>query len=363
MKNLPELSRDISSSLNTILEGVVGQQLAKAGRDRIIEARNAADQLAAMLSSINDEIVSLDVRESEPTDSARGFWESLAPGVWRGDSQEIRQLREKSTTLSEFYRAGIDVSQITKLSDHQLAISRNIGDKFGRFHWMWDQFKFAVSKGRSEIESRVEIVDEAALFFKTLENKKVIRRFDLEIFSWRERAWVSVAVKTIQRLKNGQTPLRIRFDFDAAYQPLITGHWFNGYVYDALDDQLRRLGVEYEIYPLVTYTSHVNTALSRGEFDILARIGGQRLVIECKSGRLITDRRNDFPNLIERERALSEMLVRTRLAQGLFILVYNPYLTDRAEVDQELASTEIQAIPIDDMRGRIIDLVNNLSKK
>ena len=53
------------------------------------------------------------------------------------------------------------------------------------------------------------------------------------------------------------------------------------------------------------------------------------------------------------------MLVRTPLAKGLSILDYNPYLTERAEVDQQLASSDIEAIPIDDMRGRIIELVDS----
>jgi hypothetical protein len=363
MKNLHDLSRDITSSLTTILNGVVGQQLAKANRDRLAQARDLAGELSAMLSSINDGIISLDQKDDVPTESARDYWETLPPGVLRGDSAQIAQLREKSETLTQFYRAGIDIGQITKLSDHQLMISRNIGDNFGRFYRMWDRFKIAVSNNRHEMETKVEFVDEAQLFLKTLQSGNVIGRAHFEIFSIRENGWAKLPIQRIQRLHNRQTPLRFRFEFDFSYQQLITGHWFNGYAYDALKDQLHRLGVEYELYPLVTYTSRVNTALSRGEFDILARIGDQRLVIECKSGRLITDRRNDFPALIEREKALSEMLLRTRLAQGHFILIYNPYLTDRAEVDQELASYNIEAIPIDDMRGRIIDLVNSLTRK
>ena len=363
MKNLQEFSREITSSLNTILDGVVGQQLAKAGRERLVAARHIADQLSIMLGSINDEIISLDQKESGAAQSARNYWETLPPGVLRGDSPEIAQLREKSETLTEFYRAGIDIGQITKLSDQQLALSRNIGDNFGRFYRMWDRFKIAVANSRSEVETKVEFVDEAQLFLKTLQSANVIGRAHFEIFSIRENGWAKVPLQRIQRIHNRQTPLRVCFEFDFSYQPLITGHWFNGYAYDALNDQLHRLGVEYELYPLVTYTSRVNTALSRGEFDILARIGDQRLVIECKSGRLITDRRNDFPALIEREQALSEILLRTRLAQGHFILIYNPYLSDRAEVDQELASSNIEAIPIDDMRGRVIDLVKSLTTK
>lgn len=361
MKNLQEVSRDITVSLDTILDGPVGQQLAKANRDRIIEARDAADRLSKMLTSINDQVISLAQKDPEPAQSARSYWEGLPTGVWRGDSGEIGQLRERSETLTEFYRAGIDIWQITKLSEQQLAISRRIGENFGRFHRMWDRFRFAVSKGRHEVETKVEFVDEAHAFIKALQSTNLIGPTDLEIFSFRDEAWTKLPIQRIKRVNDRQHPIRFRIEIDPAHQPLITGHWFNGFAYDILNDQLRRMGVEYELYPLVMYTSRVNTALSRGEFDILARIGDQRLVIECKSGRLISERRNDFPNLIERERALSEILVRTRLARGLFILVYNPFLTPRAEVDQELADSDIEAIPIDDMRGRIIDLVQSLS--
>ena len=360
MSNLQELSQKIGSSLKAILDGVVGQRLAKTNKDRLLEARDLANNLSSLLAAINDEVISLEQAEPDTSDTARNHWEKLAPGILRGNSPEFAALRKNSEMLTQLFRSGIDIGQITKLSPAQLNISRRIGDQFGEFHRIWDRFKMSISSGKTEVETKVEFVDEALLFFKILQDTHVIHGYEIEVFTFRDRTWAKLPIQKIRHLKNRHNPLLFRFEFDTGYYPLITGHWFNGYVYDALNDQLRRLEVEYELYPLVTYTSRASTALSKGEFDILARIGDQRLVIECKSGRLRSPNRNDFPSLIERERALSEILIRTRLAKGLFILVYNPFLTDTAEVDQELASTDIETIPINDMRGRVIDLVTQL---
>lgn len=96
--------------------------------------------------------------------------------------------------------------------------------------------------------------------------------------------------------------------------------------------------------------------LSAKQIEISKRIGD-----ECKAGRLQANDRDDFQVLIGTGQALEQRFAATRLDRGLFILVYNPFLSPTVEVDQGLAESDVRTIPITDMRGKVIDLVKELS--
>jgi hypothetical protein len=360
MSNLRDYSHYVSDCLAGISDSDVGQQLPVASRERLTEAKRLADQLSEMLDRINAEVVSLEQAPNESSQAMQTFWDALPAGVLREKSPQLQELRERSEMLTQLYRAGIDVVEIHKLSAKEIDISRRIGDAFGQFHRIWDRFKLAISKGGSEIETRVGFSHEALRFFTILRDTGVVSSFQTEWYTFSDKTWRDIPVAKLRRLTKQGNPVRFHFQFDSAYRGLITGHWFNGYACDALEDQLRRLEVDYEVYPLLKYTCRGSTALTRGEFDILARIGPQRLVFECKSGRL-SGAHDNFPALIAHEKALEEIFRGSRLEKAWSILIYNSFLTERAEVDQALAGTDIRAIPISDMRGQIIDLVNELS--
>jgi hypothetical protein len=362
MDSLPESAKQLASSLSAILQSV-GRRLPERNRARLKEATERAEELSLLLDSIHKEVVSLEASAAHNGEAAREYWNSLPAGILKGTSPELAALRERSETLTELYRSGIDIGQITKLSPRELKISKRIGDNFERFREEWDRFKIAISANRNEITTDVGHIGAAMQFFRTLLETGVVHSYETELYSYKEKKWVRLPVAQIQRIEYQGHPVRVQFEFDVADRPLITGHWFNGYVYDALNDQLGRLGIDYELYPLVTYTSRVNTALSRGEFDLLGRIGNQRLIVECKSGRIRSMKRDDFPALVEMEEALGQILARTRLRQGLFVLVYNPYLVQPDEVERKLSATAMLRIPVNDMRGRIIDLVRDVAGK
>ena len=362
MKNPAEHAQKIVSSLSAVIDGPVGKQLVGSNKQRLSDAQTLAARLCAELQAINAEVISLDMPDTDSGSAAREIWQKLPAGVVRDPSPQMEKLRNASETLNELYQAGFDIIEIQKLSKKQLDVSRRIGDDFKEIHHVWDRFKLAIARNENFVSSSVEHIDEAVRFFAILRDEQIIAGFSPQLFAYRDKRWIDLPPARIRTVRNRQSPVRVAFDFDRSFSGLITGHWFNGYVYDALNDQLRRMKVDYELYPLLRYRCRVNTALARGEFDILARIGRQRLIVECKSGRLqVTDDRDDFRALVETERALEERFAKTRLARGLFILVYNPFLTPTADVDQQLATTDIRAVPIDDMRGNVIDLVNELS--
>jgi hypothetical protein len=360
MGNIAEGAQNISTALTNLLDGGVGRQLPKAGKDRLLEAKALADQLYTSLVAINDQVITLEETPTDTGKEARDVWQRLQPGPIKGDSRAFQQLRERSETLTELYKAGIDITEIYKLSPKQIDISKRIGAEFGRFHRVWDRFKLlTATKDHPAYETKAEVVDETERFFRILRDTGVITAFKIQLLRARDE-WVDCAVDRVRRADR-RNPVRVCFSMDRSYCALLNGHWFNGYVYEVLCDQLRRMDVDYELYPLVKYRCDGNAALARGEFDILARIGRQRLVVECKSGRLQANGRNDFPMLMETERALEHRFAATRLTRGLFILVYNPFLTRTEDVDQELATSDIRTIPITDMRGRVIDLAQELA--
>lgn len=359
MPNLAAAAQNISASLSRVLTGV-GRQLPKTGKDRLAEAIRVADQLQSILTAINAEVITLEEAPVDPGKEARNIWERLPAGIVKGNTRAFEQLRGRSETLSELYKAGIDITEIQKLSPEQIKISTRIGEDFARIHSVWDRFKFCAGKTDSPFETKVEFARETNRFFRILRDAGVVESYETRLFVFRDKTWVKRPVDKLHYASRAN-PVRFDFKMNRSYCALINGHWFNGYVYEVLRDQLDRMHVDYELYPLVRYTCGGNAALARGEFDILARIGRQRLVVECKSGRLQANGRDDLQTLIRTGEALEQRFAATRLARGLFILVYNPFLSPTAEVDQALAESDIQTIPITDMRGRVIDLVKELS--
>jgi hypothetical protein len=198
MSNLKDYSRYVSDRLAEMGDSDAGQQLPVASRERLTEAKRLADQLSELLDRINAEVVSLEQMPNESVQATRMFWESLPAGLLREKSPQLRELRERSEMLTQLYRAGIDVVEIHKLSAKEIDISRRIGDAFGQFHRIWDRFKLAISKGESEIETRVEFSHEALRFFTVLRDTGVVSSFQTEWYTFSDKTWRDIPVAKLR---------------------------------------------------------------------------------------------------------------------------------------------------------------------
>jgi hypothetical protein len=361
--NLIEAAEKLGSTLERLLKSDAADRLPSARKSELDGIAEKIRVVIADLKSVDENFLDLKRSTEEKKSLAKNlaYWESLPPGVIRGQTPEFEALKENSETISDLYRVAIDISQIVKFGPEELKFASKLGDNFQRFQGFWQELKRLITERDNILETNARALADAAAFFRALKDFGVINEYTTAFK--KEKRWIELDIPKLRQIRGPDTRVGFRFDFVEQTRGLLTGHWFNAYAYEVLQDQLKRLEADFEIYPLVSYRAS-GVFSAKGEIDVVARIGNQILVIECKSGRIRQDANgNGFDMIREKFDELKQIFSRARLSNFTFILVFNPFLVETAQVRANFDDKEIIAIGIDDLRGRIIDFIGALSKQ
>jgi hypothetical protein len=361
--NLIEAAEKLGSMLQQLLKSSTVDSLPSARKVELEGIGEKIKVIVADLKAVDQSFLDLRRSTEEKKNLAKNlaYWENLPAGAIRAGTPGFDELRENSKTISDLHRAAIDISQIIKFGPNALSFASAMGTNFQRFQESWQRFKTLIADHQDLFETDAGRVLEAAGFFRELKRFGVVS--DYSTAFRKDRRWIEADISRLKQIRDPDVRVGFRFGFVEGRRGLITGHWFNAYAYEVLSDQLKRLEADFEIYPLVSYRASGNVALARGEIDVVARIGSQILVIECKSGRIRRDVDIDMFEMIRQKfDDLKHIFASARLSNFTFVLVFNPFLVDPQQVTENFDNKGIISIGIDDLRGKIIDLTPALSK-
>jgi hypothetical protein len=363
MANLLLQMEDVLKLLKTVIDSETGKHLPSKNKNILDETLQTTEELFSRLKDINEAIIDLtNIKDNRKNWSENlEFWNNLPSGAIRAGTEQYDQLKEHSSTIQDFYKASIDISEIIKFDKTEMDLANDMVRDFQRIERSWSDFKKALNRGRYEFETIIRHYSNIRELFGILKKHKVIYDYEIGIFVIKENKWDVLDVKKAQFIRNPNTKLKFIYTLNPDYENFITGNWFNAYVYQALSEQFKRLDVDYEIYPLVSYSSTVSARLSRGEIDVLARIGKKFLFVECKSGFLFNERSNQIKEIIESREKVGEICDATRISDYGFMLVYNSIANEPARINNAFENTDIMTIEITDLQGKVIDFVRNLN--
>jgi hypothetical protein len=241
-------------------------------------------------------------------------------------------------------------------------LAKGLGDRFQEFYSPLRDFAASLNhhpRKAGKVSSNVQHAALNAKFFGMLKDYGVIDDYGISLFLHKSNKWVDLDFDRLPYLK-GKTN-RIRIDYmlsNLEYQDLIRGHWFNAYAYYVIDDHLERNQFDYEIYTRVSYTAPADIIRSAGDFDIIAMVGSQVLLVECKSGEMKNDNgRDDFVKIIEKTEGVKKVFDCTKNNYSyVFLLIYNHFANSPEELSEHLEGTGIQPVKPDRIRGTVIEL-------
>ncbi len=361
MANILQKTDDVLKLFKSIVESETVKNLPPNSIKTLNLSFENTQNLVKELNYINENVIDLTKFDGDQQSRSNipTYWDNLPDGAIRIQTDEYEGLKNLSSTIKEFYKAAIDISEIVKFSNVELALSEDMVRDFKTIERSWSELKKAVSQSKSEFETIARHCPKMYELFEILKKHRVVLDYQTGAYIYGKNKWEQIDSKKVRYFKNPNTKIKFVYTFDWDYKNLFTGRWFEAHVYQTLSDQFRRLGVDYEIYPLVTYSSTANAKLSRGEIDVLARVGKKFIFVECKSGWL--ERGNVIRGIIENREKVREICNATRINDYSFMLVYNSLANDPKTVKKEFEEKGVFTIEITDLRGKIIDFVRDLN--
>lgn len=312
--------------------------LGAAGKSEVVDALSAARELAAKLDRIGDRYLDWDALGTADTGRlAREYWSSLDAGVLGGDG--LVQLTAMSPLLTSLYRSGLNLISMCKFSDEDRRFSEAMTERFDQLATSWQWLKRHLSSQQQLADwatCRVDELGDISSMLRLCVQHRIVRSFEAERKVWHggESSWHKVKPADIPYLlrgesgrQRGSSPARVRVhQADTTRYPLLTGNWFTALAAAVLEDQLNRLGKDREVYTMVQFAAPPEiVGRGRGDFDVLAKAGGEVLLVECKSGRLTGA---DYAALEQHASKLRSVFTATGVVDDVhFLLVVNPQNT------------------------------------
>ncbi len=352
-----------AEDLLELLDEILSQGSFTAARRADLESyrANCAD-LATLLRTFNDEVSPLSTDSGHDLlTAALAQWKALDGGVYRSGDHQLDRMVETSAALQPLYRAGIDITAVQKFSPDEQRLAKTLGEGFESWHRPWDTLKLALggTTPGTPVRCRASELDVFDPFMRAMERHDVISSLSLEAAKFKGAAmeWAKATPKRAKKLPP-KHPCRYTFEpRDASKVSLMTGLWFNAFAFDVVDDHLTRNHIEHELYTNVMYKAPTDIISVSGDFDVLGRFDDLVLLIECKSGRLVEKDRGHFTEI--REKAATV----TRVYEGMGgefrlvpMLLFNPHLTSRDRVEEELEGSSIWPVQPDELRSVIARL-------
>jgi hypothetical protein len=347
----------------------------KSGSEHLLEARDAVKALAERkevgkairpeLGELVEQIEAIRVRVAEIEDLyAIDFGSDIdgkiaeAARLWREASDgRIRELdllpiRRVSPLLSTLFLKGIDLQQAVKFGEAESRLAQWAGTRF-------DELSDLLRALRREKRNPLDDTEWSAIvpMRKSL-GPALLKLQDQGIIEGRrilcrnrQRKWMPFRLDWLR--DDPDTGLLVVYEKkDSARLHFLKGEWLNCYVYDIIDDQLRRHGVPYELYSDLTYKAPPDVIRAASEFDVIGRFRDKVVCVECKSGRLDAEH-GAFDDLIQRTEALRTVLSSMGAGEThfLFFVVYDPSTNSEEEMRRHLEPASIRPIRPTEVRA------------
>ena len=362
MTDLLQKTEELRGLLKLVSER--NASLALKPRQSLDQASEMAEQLSTHLKFISENYVDLKSVDDNQKALLKNveYWNKLPAGVLRGE--ELAELYlNHSETLKSLYQAAIDILQLRKFSDDELGLAAEIGDNFVKFSGGCHAVKMGITSGYNDIKTKLEMGESIALFLDLIHKRGIIKNYGFAIQSYerdRPPGWKAMTFRHAWQNKqlHGNHPVLFEIhEFDPRYHKFITGDWFNAFAYVVFNDQLRRMGLDYEIYTLVNFQSKSAGRVSKGDFDLILKVENRLFLVECKSGRLLENEdRDDYDEIIRKTETIKSAFESTRVSEYTFLLLCNPSVVDPKKASARLAASSIQVVTPDEIRGFVIDL-------
>jgi hypothetical protein len=347
----------------------------RSGSEKLGEARDAVAALAERrevgkrikpeLIELTGQIEAIRVRVAEIEDlyaidfgsdvdakiaEAARLWSEAPDGRLRGP--DLLPLRRASPLLSALYLKGIDLQQAVKFGEEQRKLAQWIGTRFDDLSDLLRAFRKERRNPNddSEWSAIVPMRKSLAPALRELEKRRVIDGRRL-LCRNKERKWVPFELDWLRDEPESEI-LVVYEKLNAGLLQFMKGEWLNCYVYDIIDDQLRRHDAAYELYTDVSYTAPADVIRAASEFDVIGRFRDKVVCVECKSGRLDPEH-GAFEDLIQRTEALRTVL--SSMGEGethfLFFVVYDPTSNPEEEMRRRLEPASIRPLRPTEVRS------------
>lgn len=357
--NLVEAAKELQSHLEKVVRA--HSQLPDQPREYLEATCKQLAVIVNRLQLISTNILNLTAVQTGEKDLQRNaqHWDSLPAGQIAGAQLEELVLKH-STTLRTLYQGAVDVKSITKFTEAELSVARELGDNFSIHKAGWVSLKAALARQDSHVLAKSGDAVAIRQFFTMLKQAILISGFKIlsAKFQSRKQSWIEADLEKLRYLPQNH-PIRIEFTgLNARIHSFLTGHWFNAYAYLVFEDQLKRLDSDFEIYPRVHYEYASAGRRTQGDFDVIINIGRRLLLVECKSGRMNQiEGRDDFAEIVRKVELIKQAFRSTRITGYNFILMYNPEANDPAIVREYFPVRGIEPVTPQEIRGVVIDRI------
>jgi hypothetical protein len=362
MPNPVDAANELHELLSEVLDSVaMGSKL----KENIESIRKRVARIAKFLKEVNDNYVPLEVGElKHDAGAVLDLWRKAPAGSITANSKLYADLIDKSETLRTLQSAAIDIVSIRKFSNSEIRLAKALGDRYQEYNPLLYKLVICLNHLSNQIgnfKSKVRYAKVDHRLFLLLQKFNVIDKFKIKLHIHSKDQFVDstfAKIKSLSQMQNNETLIRFICE-KAENQHFVRGDWFNAYAYQIIDDQLGRHNLDYEIFTRVTYNAPPDIIRSGGDFDIIAMVEDKVLLVECKSAGLKQSaERDDFEKIIEKTQVVKKVFdhTRTNHYDYKFLLIYNHFSNDPAEIEQKLEGTGIQPVKLDNIRGTVNEL-------
>jgi len=322
--------------------------------------RTELEEIAAAIAPYREPLAEIEGRYvidyEDDVDSKIGqaaqLWAAADTG-WIGKDR-LRDIRKASPLLSHLYLNGVDIERAFKFDEVQQRIcawfGANIETQAGLLRGMRKEKPSRERPGEwSMLVPMSRKVADGLNFLKeqgVLQGKAVLVRN-------KDNKWTKLNWEWLRDDPAAQL-LVIYTKLDNALAHMLTGEWLNSYVWQIIDDQLRRHEIPFELYTQVVYKTKPDIIRSASDFDVIGRIRDTVICVECKSGRLDAER-GQFAEIVQRTQDVRHVLssMNSGEVQFLFYVVYDAELNPSEEMRAQLEPHDIRPLRLNEVRSVI----------
>lgn len=335
--NNPTLSVDTKNEISLVINSL------EYSREKIVNLEKYINIDSKLLQSVEDSPL-------------RKYYESLDNGVISID-EKIDQFIRVSPLLNNLYKRGLTFRNLYKFSKTQKKYSHVIGDNIEHLSGVLRGIRLR------EISNS----DPDTLLAQCHRNDKGLgileRNFSDKSLLDIKRIIISENGKKLKfnsayhKNTKDNTNSLIFFKFsDKRIVTFLDGDWLTCFVYDIIEDQLKRESNVYEVYSKIKYSAPREILSHASDFDVLGSIGDKIFAVECKSGRFDQER-GDLDEVLRKYTELKAALYSVYGEEMKFFpfLVYDPYINKKAMLEDFFGSTDMITAAPSEVRGKIAE--------
>ncbi len=116
MADILQKMEELKKMLKTVIDSATGKNLPQKNKEILSVTFQKPQELFDDLVTINNEVILLTNVDDQKKNLSGNleYWNKLPAGAIKSDTDQFELLKNNSSTIRNFYRAGIDISEIVK---------------------------------------------------------------------------------------------------------------------------------------------------------------------------------------------------------------------------------------------------------